>query len=141
MRGKPLVLKQLDNGCIVPVSHKLNAEGYFRYTIPNKDGKGRGQHIMYHRYVWEQAYGKIPEGYEIDHICKNRACCNLEHLQMLEGSEHARKDDHLRHLNRNKKAKEYWMKTHCTGTCLASLFNVGVTSACRWIRDWKEELV
>ena len=26
MRGKPLVLKQLDNGCIVPTSHKLNAD-------------------------------------------------------------------------------------------------------------------
>lgn len=24
MRGKPLVLKQLDNGCIIPLSHKLN---------------------------------------------------------------------------------------------------------------------
>ena len=34
MRGKPLVLKQLDNGCIVPTSHKLNKDGYFRYTIP-----------------------------------------------------------------------------------------------------------
>lgn len=25
MRGKPLILKKLDNGCIVPTSHKLNA--------------------------------------------------------------------------------------------------------------------
>lgn len=25
MRGKPLVLKQLENGCIIPTSHKLNA--------------------------------------------------------------------------------------------------------------------
>ena len=23
MRGKPLILKKLDNGCIVPTSHKL----------------------------------------------------------------------------------------------------------------------
>lgn len=33
MRGKPLILKKLDNGCIVPTSHKLNADGYFRYHI------------------------------------------------------------------------------------------------------------
>ena len=26
MRGKPLILKKLDNGCIVPTSHKLNDE-------------------------------------------------------------------------------------------------------------------
>lgn len=141
MRGKPLVLKQLDNGCIVPTSHKLNHDGYFRYRIPNPNGKGRGELIMYHRYVWEQAYGKIPDGYEIDHICKNRACCNLKHLQMLEGSEHARKDNHLRYLERKEKAKEYWMQTQCTGTHLASMFAVAVTATCRWIREWKEELL
>lgn len=33
MRGKPLILKKLDNGCIVPTSHKLNADGYFRYHL------------------------------------------------------------------------------------------------------------
>ena len=141
MRGKQLVLKQLENGCIIPTSHKLNADGYFRYRIPNEDGKGRGHLVMYHRYVWEQAYGKIPEGYEIDHICKNRACCNLEHLQMLDGSEHARKDDRLRYKKRKEEAKEYWMQTHCTGTYLASMFCVTFSSACRWIREWKEEHV
>ena len=26
MRGKPLILKKLDNGCIVPTSHKLNLD-------------------------------------------------------------------------------------------------------------------
>ena len=34
MRGKPLVLKRLENGCIIPTSHKLNADGYFRYRLP-----------------------------------------------------------------------------------------------------------
>ena len=33
MRGKPLVLKKLDNGCIIPTSHKLNADGYFRAQV------------------------------------------------------------------------------------------------------------
>ena len=107
MRGKPLVLKRLENGCIIPTSHKLNADGYFRYRLPNWVGKGRAPLVMYHRYVWEKARGAIPEGYEIDHICKNRACCNIEHLQMLEGSQHARKDNHLRYKKRKDKAKEY----------------------------------
>lgn len=26
MRGKPLILKKLDNGCIIPISHKLNKD-------------------------------------------------------------------------------------------------------------------
>lgn len=39
MRGKPLILKKLDNGCIVPTSHKLNADVYldekslYRYSF------------------------------------------------------------------------------------------------------------
>lgn len=30
MRGKPLVLKQLENGCIIPTSHKLK-DNHLRY--------------------------------------------------------------------------------------------------------------
>ena len=30
MRGIPLVFKRLDNDCIIPVSHKLNRDGYFQ---------------------------------------------------------------------------------------------------------------
>ena len=33
MRGKPLVLKRLENGCIIPTSHKLNADGYFASLV------------------------------------------------------------------------------------------------------------
>lgn len=137
MRGKPLILKKLDNGCIIPISHKLNKDGYFRYTIPNKDGKGRGVKVMYHRYVWENEHGSIPRDYEIDHICKNRACCNIEHLQMLKGTEHTIKDNKLRYKARKDEAKNYWMQTKCTGSYLASLFCVSFSTACKWIREWK----
>jgi hypothetical protein len=137
MRGKPLILRKLDNGCIVPISHKLNKDGYFRYTIPNNDGKGRGVKVMYHRYVWENEHGSIPRDYEIDHICKNRACCNIEHLQMLKGTEHTIKDNKLRYKARKDEAKNYWMRTKCTGSYLASLFCVSFSTACKWIREWK----
>ena len=136
MRGKPLVLETLPNGCIVPTSHKLNADGYFRYRRP-EPCKGRKPLVMYHRLVWEQAYGEIPEGYEIDHLCRNRACCNLAHLQMLEGHEHAIKGNRLRYKDRKEEAKKYWEHTNCTGTYLASIFHVSFSAACRWIREWK----
>lgn len=137
MRGKKLILKQLDTGCIIPVSHKLNPDGYFRYTIRNPNGKGRGKLIMYHRYIWEQKYGKIPEGYEIDHICRNRACCNIEHLQMLEGHDHAVKGNKTRYKERKEKAKAHWLQTKCSGVVLASLFEVCPDTACSWIREWR----
>lgn len=44
---------------------------------------------MFHRTVYRLHFGEIPDGYEIDHICNIRACCNPEHLRALEGSIHA----------------------------------------------------
>ena len=34
MRGKPLKFKLLENGCVIPTTHKLNSDGYFRYHRP-----------------------------------------------------------------------------------------------------------
>jgi len=33
MAKKDLVLSKTETGCIVPISHKLNADGYFREVI------------------------------------------------------------------------------------------------------------
>lgn len=138
MRGKPLVLKQLDNGCIIPLSHKLNKDGYFRTHDPRYKGKGRSPLIMYHRYVWEENHGAIPAGYEIDHLCHNRACCNIEHLQCIPIVAHKVKHNTTRYADRKQAAKEYWLShVEITGTTLASLFNVSFGSACKWIREWK----
>lgn len=30
MRGKKLILEATETGCIIPTSHKLNQDGYFR---------------------------------------------------------------------------------------------------------------
>ena len=135
MRGKPLRLKILDNGCIIPLTHKLNKDGYFRYRI--RQPKGRGKLVMFHRLVWEKSRGIIPYGYEIDHICKNRACCNIKHLRMLEGSIHATLSNKDRYRDRKEQARHYWLVNKCTGTYLASIFNVSFSSCCKWIREWK----
>ena len=138
MRGKLLVLQETQNGCIVPLSHKLNRDGYFRCRYPNYKGKGRAPLVMYHRYVWEQENGAIPDGYETDHLCHNRACCNIQHLQCIKGEEHTRKHNKTRNLERKQKAKEYWLAHQkVTGVALASLFCVSFSIACRWIREWK----
>ena len=44
MRGKKLILVATETGCIIPTSHKLNADGYFRK-------KTNGILEMYHRTV------------------------------------------------------------------------------------------
>lgn len=52
-----------------------------------------------HRLAWEQAYGPIPDGSEIHHLCGNRLCSNVQHLEALSKSDH---------LKRHRK-----IRTHC----------------------------
>lgn len=63
---------------------------------------------MYHRTKWEEVFGPIPDGYEINHKCKNRECCNVDHLECLLISEHRSKDNALRY----KAVADEVYKTH-----------------------------
>lgn len=36
---------------------------------------------MAHRAMYEALVGPIPEGLVLDHLCRNRACCNPDHLE------------------------------------------------------------
>lgn len=126
--AKALTFEVTDSGCIVPTSHKLNKDGYFRKMI------GPSTWVMYHRYVWERANGPIPEGYEIDHLCSNRACSNLEHLQCIDGIEHAIKTNKERYKGRKEAMLAYYKENKCTGTHLATVFGVSVSTACELIR-------
>ncbi len=130
MRGKKLILEATETGCIIPTSHKLNQDGYFRKRT-------NGVLEMYHRTVWIKANGPIPEGFEVDHKCRNRACCNVEHLQVLDRDSHLVKTNQERYAARKLEARDYWVDTGCTGTKLAEIFNVSFSAACGWIREWK----
>lgn len=73
-----------------------------------------------HRYIWEKAYGEIPEGYEIHHKDHNPLNNDLENLEMVETMEH--RNYHARNLtdeqrefykrNMNEKARPEAIKWH-----------------------------
>ena len=57
------------------------------------DTRGYGQcHIgpgtrLVHRLAYEALIGPIPEGMELDHLCRNRACYNPAHLEPVTHAE------------------------------------------------------
>lgn len=62
---------------------------------PGGNGYGRlrrnGRSIPAHRYSYEVRVGPIPEGLELDHLCRNTQCVNPDHLEPVTGAENRRR--------------------------------------------------
>lgn len=37
-----------------------------------------------HRYAWEESNGPIEPGKVLDHLCRNRSCVRLDHLEVVD---------------------------------------------------------
>lgn len=54
-------------------------------------GYGRYNQQMAHRLSYEEALGPIPEGLELDHLCRVRLCVRPEHLEAVTHAENVRR--------------------------------------------------
>lgn len=53
----------------------------------DRDGYARIKGKLAHRAVWEEVNGPIPEGMEIEHICRRRNCVAMKHMTLFTRSE------------------------------------------------------
>ncbi len=49
----------------------------------DRDGYGVYERTKAHIASWTEANGPVPGGKVLDHLCANRACCRLVHLQAV----------------------------------------------------------
>src|SRR5216684_84326 len=65
----------------------------------DNDGAGYGRAVLngkrqrLHRLVYENLVGPIPAGSHIHHRCENRACANIEHLELVSPMEHRKRHE------------------------------------------------
>lgn len=75
--------KTAPSNCVVWTG-AMNSRGYgmFRHD---------GESTLVHRLAWEESNGPIPDGLTIDHLCRNRLCLNLDHLEVVSKTENTRR--------------------------------------------------
>ena len=64
----------------------------------NEDGYGTIGSRLAHRVLWEAEHGPVPDGFELDHTCRRRACVNLAHLEVVTHAENVARANPYRTL-------------------------------------------
>lgn len=60
--------------------------------------------IAAHKAVYEHFNGPVPEGLELDHLCHQRDCCEVTHLEAVTHSENIRRTWPLRRARKALRA-------------------------------------
>lgn len=82
-------IKVIETGCWIWQGSRTTA-GYGNCYLRQIPFRRAIQHYV-HRFVFEALRGPIPEGLQIDHLCRVRACCNPNHLEPVTHAENGRR--------------------------------------------------
>jgi hypothetical protein len=75
-------VEDMPNGC--RLWRGGTAWGYGNFWV---DGRTRRAH----RWIWEQTVGPIPDGLVLDHLCGDRGCVEVRHLEVVTQTENMRR--------------------------------------------------
>lgn len=76
-----------------------NRKGYGMFAA------GKQRSIGAHRWIWLRTNGPIPDGLVIDHLCRNRSCVRVSHMEPVTNGENSLRGETFAAAN--------LAKTHC----------------------------
>ena len=61
-------------------------KGYGHFFLGGTRQEGNRRWVLAHRFAYEELVGPIPDGLDLDHLCRNVGCCNPAHLEPVSRS-------------------------------------------------------
>lgn len=111
----------IGDGCWAWLGHTHNPDGYPLFTLSAIENGGEPTELRVHRYMYELLVGPIPEGLELDHLCRNVGCANPDHLEIVTRQENmSRKNAHglCKAGHRLEETRKVWTSGRsCCGVC------------------------
>lgn len=89
-----------NSGCWLWVG-SVTGPGYGQISNPDR----RGKPLLAHRVSYELHVGPIPEGFDLDHLCRVRCCINPRHLDPVTRRENLRRGIGRYHRNPQPREK------------------------------------
>lgn len=87
-RFMSMVAKCPNRGCWLWTGAKKQGYGYF---YDGSRANDRGPNHRAHRWIYEHLVGPIPDGLQLDHLCRVRHCVNPAHLEPVTAGENIRR--------------------------------------------------
>lgn len=82
-------VRETSDGCWLWTAG-VDAGGYGQFGSRSK-GTRKGKTVRAHRIAYELVVGQIPEGLQLDHLCRVRRCVNPAHLEVVTLAENVRR--------------------------------------------------
>jgi len=101
-RPNIFTLESLRANCLITDSGCWLWQGYLEGGYAR--ARQAGKKVLLHRISFELTKGLIPDGLEIDHLCRNKSCLNPEHLEAVSHKENTLRGISFSAINSRKKS-------------------------------------